>query len=151
MPTPTGVQEPNTPLASTPFVALTTTVPNDAAMAPSAAEGWTTVEPMRKSVKHIRANPKGKEVIEVAVVPNMTPSTGLPVYTAVIDSLGAATLVGAAVDSGSNICLAPPSLGEDSPNVVPMMDLVLGCMNHRNSSKNTSSRKASTPFSVGDG
>jgi hypothetical protein len=55
-----GVQEQNPSLDSAPSVDLMATAPKDTALAPNSFDGWTTVEPRRKSPKRNRVNSKGK-------------------------------------------------------------------------------------------
>jgi len=56
---------------------LIATAPKDTALAPNSSEGWTTVEPRRKSPQRNCVNSKGKEVIEVVVEPHI-PSSAYP-------------------------------------------------------------------------
>ena len=107
MPSPAGVQELNPSLDSAPSVDLLASAPKDTAMAPNSSEGWTTVEPRRKSPKHNRVNSKRKEVIEVVVEPHI-PSSALPACPIVIGSLGAMASVGEDVASGTIPITAPP-------------------------------------------
>jgi hypothetical protein len=124
-------------LDSASSVDLLATAPKDTVLAPNPSEGWTIVEPRRKSPKRNRVNSKGKEVIEVVVEPHIL-NSALPACPTVISSLGAVTSVGEDVASG-NITIPAP----------PLKDLATG---HRKSRlANPGNRKASLPPSMGDG
>ncbi|KAL3583071.1 hypothetical protein D5086_017403 [Populus alba] len=91
--------------------------------------GWITMEPRRKSNKHIHGNPKGKEVIAVEVVSDVNPCTELtPSISAdVVGTLGAWALAGANVDSGTTNCLAPLNLSEAKTSCWSWIMQARGC------------------------
>ncbi|KAJ7008347.1 hypothetical protein D5086_005911 [Populus alba] len=108
------------------------------------------VELRWKSNKHISNTPRGKEVIAIEVVSNVTPCNELvpSACDGVVGPLGVGAVVCAGVDSVATSCLAPSTLGEgplvETPyDVPPLGETVKRNRKHHHQRNHANSRRVS--------